>query len=168
MNTKALSVLLVLLTALLGGCAGQIKLLPIKVADETGALRTAVLATTTTSDSLDRSASLTQVGIDTDLKDEQGKPIYRQVASSLDTGPTVGGDTIRGVTNGMGFGFLQYKAAVRTTELKSRAAPGGGITFNVQGSQALSGATAISESGANASGAMSTGVCPNCGGFPMK
>lgn len=108
MNAKML--LVVVLALLLGGCAGTMKQLP------DGRYLSAVTA----GDTLDRSATYVQI-LEVTGKDENGKPILRQVAGDLTIGQTVAGDTVRGVTNGLGAAFVQRSAAVRTAQIKSDA-----------------------------------------------
>ena len=154
MNAKL--VLVVVTALLLSGCAGTMKQLP------DGRFLSAV----TVGDHLDRSATYVQI-LEVAGQDEQGKPILQQVAGDLTVGQTVGGDVIRGVTNGLGVAFVQRDAAMRTAKIKAKAqtCPDGtmacyGTVNFVQGSQAAAGATAVSES--NTDFNASFGTCRDC------
>ena len=122
---------------LLVGCAGQVKKLPMKVVDnETKELVDAYVSTTTTGDWWDRSSSYTQLGVDSGKDDPEGNPILKQTAGELTTGPTVVGESFKGAVSGVSAAAIQYKAAVRSAEIKTKGATG--TSIHVQGGTSLS------------------------------
>jgi hypothetical protein len=146
---------------LLVGCAGGgLKKLPMKVVDnETGELRDAYLSVETAGDTLDRSSSYTQLGMDTGKVDENGDPIIKQTAGELTTGPTVPGQMAVGFTNGMGAALIQRDAAIRSAKIKTEGATD--TSINVQGGTAFS----QSDAGARAETDVDiTETTTSCGG----
>ncbi len=163
--------------SLLVGCAGQVKKLPVKLVDqETGKLVDGYLATTTTGDTLDRSSSFTQLAVDTGRKDEQGKPILKQVSGDLTTGSTVAGQAAVGIVSGTGAAAIQARAARSTAKTKSEAmveamkCPDGttlchSSVISVGGAQASAGAGA--SAGAEVMIDAVLGTCPNGNCIPI-
>ncbi len=149
---------------LLGGCAGTLKELP------DGRFLSAVTA----GDTLDRSATYVQI-LEKAGVDEKGKPVLKQVAGDLTVGPTVAGDTVKGVTQGLGVAAVQHNAAIRTAKIKTKAltCPDGttachSTVIAVQGAQAAAGSTAVSESITTFDAVF--GTCPTggCIAVPME
>jgi hypothetical protein len=159
---------LFVVTLMLTACAGSIKKAPIKMVVDDKEVD--LYVATTTSGGLDRSSTLTQVGYDTGRKDKDGKPILVQIdgGAELNTGSTVAGDVLRGVTVGTGAAYIQGEAIRSSARTKSSAyrCPDGTQVCHstiLQGAQALSNSHSGSSSEANLIG------CPtgNCQSLPM-
>jgi hypothetical protein len=169
-NIKVLATILVAI--IMSGCAGQIKKLPIQMADtNTGATRDVYLSMTTVGDTLDRSSSITQLGYDSGKTDADGNPIIVQIAAEQQTGNTVMGQVAIGVLNGTGAAYLQKRGMENSarTYADSRKCPEGTVmcnSSNIQVAGASAASSSDSESNANAS--IDSSSCPSgqCSAMP--
>jgi hypothetical protein len=148
------------------GCAGQTKKLPGKLMlKEGGDLVDAYISNTTVGDTLDRSTSVTQISVDSGLKDDKGKPILKQISLETNTSGTVAGRTIEGVTSGMGAAWVQgeYLQKVAKNHRKASRCPDGTQVCNSTILQSMS------DSNANAGVDVVTdivlGGCDECDEF---